>query len=129
MKNRGFLGLLWLSKLKILLVVVLFTLISCEPSYYDGYVYDRIENRPLSGVRITDTQGKICIYSDSSGYFKFPKEKNTSVALVFYKEPHYTDTIETFYIQSGEKLVTRFKGETIFLLKKKDRDSILKSIK
>ena len=121
------LGLLWLSKLKILLVVVLFTLVSCEPSYYDGYVYDRIENRPLSGVIITDTQGEIRIYSDSSGYFKFPKEN--SAALVFYKEPHYSDTIEAFYIQRGEKLVTRFKGETIFLLKKKDRDSILKSIK
>ena len=127
MKNRGVLGLFWLSNLKILLVVVLFTLISCEPSYYDGYVYDRIENRPLSGVRITDTQGEIRIYSDSRGYFKFPKEN--SAALVFYKEPHYSDTIEASYIQRGEKLVTRFKGETIFLLKKKDRDSILKSIK
>lgn len=125
--EKDVLGLLWLSKI-ILSFVVLITLISCNSGYYSGYVYDGIEKTPISGIKITHLRrSDLKTYSSADGYFKIPKIKNTVSSLIFYKEPHYADTIKSVSIQNGEKLMPRFEGETIFLLKKKDRDSVLKA--
>ncbi|MDO4728551.1 MAG: hypothetical protein Q4B43_06045 [Bacteroidota bacterium] len=115
------------NKLSILFFIVsAMFVMSCSSKYYYGYIYDRIEEKPLYGVKITLMRSDLETYSDANGYFKIPKVKNRASSLIFHKEPHYSDTIKSFWIQSGEKVILRFRGEKIFLLKNKDRDSILK---
>lgn len=105
--------------------MVLF-LIGCKQHYYEGYVHDAIDKKPISGMQVLDLVNDTKTITDHRGYFKLLKNNNISSSLIFQKKPDYQDTISSIQIQNGEQQKELFKGEKIFILKNKVRDSILR---
>lgn len=109
---------------KLVSLSIILLLLNCNKDIYYGYIYDRITKKPLPNVTIIDYKHGQKSISKDNGYFEVEKIKNSSSKLIFQKDLYHTDTINSIQIQNGEKQVELFKGDSIFLLKVKDRDSI-----
>ncbi|SHK24108.1 carboxypeptidase-like regulatory domain-containing protein [Chryseobacterium polytrichastri] len=109
-------------KLLLLFIIILFT--GCKSKHYEGYIYDGITKKPILGVQILDLSTDFKTITDKKGHFKIQKNNNISSTLVFQKDLYHTDTISSIQIQNGERQKELFKGDIIYMLKKKDRDSI-----
>jgi len=109
-----------------LLILFLLIAMGCNQQNYEGYVYDAIDKKPISGMQVLDLENGTKTTTDQKGYFNLKKNNDISSALTFYKAPYYQDTISSMQIQNGERQKELFKGEDIFILKKKARDSIIR---
>lgn len=101
-------------------------LISCHKSNYEGYLYDTINRKPISGVQVSDLVSGDKTVTNEKGYFILQKRDDISSSLIFHKEQYYKNTICSIQIQNGEKQKELFKGDAIFILKNEVKDSILK---
>jgi len=109
-----------------LLILLLLISMGCNQQNYEGYVYDAIDKKPISGMQVLDLENGTKTTTDQKGYFNLKKNNDISSSLTFYKEPYYQDTISSIQIQNGERQKELFKREDIFILKKKARDSIIR---
>lgn len=102
-------GLLWLSKIKITMILTIFISIlsiSCtvKQKYYEGYVYDKT-NKPITKVSVKSDQNlkmNSC-ETDTNGFFKFENSGSGVNRLFFSKKGYITDTTYLFIIPHGEQ--------------------------
>jgi len=83
---------------------------TCKQSreFYHGYVY--YNNKPVSNVLIKEDvlNSTKNTETDSTGFFKLPKDPNSVSSLIFIKERFKVDTVKTVWSQHGEKLKYTF---------------------
>ncbi len=72
-----------LINFKILLLLIINTCFA--QNEVSGYVFDEQTNLPISNVAIYDNNSTQIYYTNSEGFFKFTKKKNT-VEIVFYQQ-------------------------------------------
>jgi len=113
-------------KNSIAIVSICFVLGACNSKTYNGYVYDQKSKLPIENVEVNDFLSNKSTKTDNKGYFNLKHEGKISGQLLFKKPGYVSDTLETIRIQSGEKQIEQFKGDTIFMydVNNSFRDSI-----
>lgn len=115
-------------KNKIAIASICLVLGACNSKAYNGFVYDQKSKKPIENVEVNDFLNQKSTKTDAKGYFNLEHEGKVSGKLIFKKQGYVSDTLPTISIQSGEKQVEKFKGDTIYLfgIHNNFRDSIAK---
>ncbi|CAA0187906.1 carboxypeptidase regulatory-like domain-containing protein [Tenacibaculum maritimum] len=97
----------------IFLLVSILIISSCrtKPKFYRGYVF--YDKKPLLNVIVRKDNLNESTQTDSTGFFKLPKEPNSIHSLIFEKTGFITDTIPSVWTQHGEKVNYTFLNKTI----------------
>ncbi|MBW8524059.1 hypothetical protein K0U91_02345 [Chryseobacterium chendengshani] len=100
-------------------IVLVIFLNSCTsmPKFYEGYIFNK-DKKPLSNIKVCENNKSNCVYTDSKGYFRLEKQRNSINDLIVFSKSTPVDTIKTVWSQHGEKINYSFvegKKDTLFL--------------
>lgn len=106
-------------KINMLSIIVVFFINSCTTSAqnYEGFIY-KSKEIPFGNIKICEKSTNNCTQTDSKGFFKLKKNKDSINDLIVFYNNLPVDTIKTPWKQHGEKINYSFikgKKDTLFI--------------